>query len=631
MLGAMQNSALQTPLGEILIDQKRLTDEQLQSALAVQKRSGGRLGDVLVGEGMIGYYALYHAVAAHYALPFVNLLEQPIDAALPRDSQLDDYIRLRLLPYNQQDGKTYIAICDHTPEVRHWIEQHYGSQYALAITSPVDIRRVIETHFSAQLVHNSRLALWDKAPEASALVTLHPRQKKIMAALLVFFVAILAAQPVHAALAAIIFCHVMYALTMLFKWLVFYVGTKPAPHMAWYPALASLDERTLPIYTVLVPMYREASTLPKMLESMYKLDYPFSKLDIKLVLEADDHETFEAALKLRPSYQFDIVRVPPSNPRTKPKACNYALRFARGEFVTVYDADDCPDPLQLKKAVYLFRTLPPNVACLQARLNYYNFNDNWLTRFFSIEYTILFHFMLYGLERLRIPLPLGGTSNHISLEKLKQLGEWDPYNVTEDADLGTRLAARGYSTVMMDSFTLEEAPVSFGAWIRQRSRWIKGYMQTWLVHMRHPVRLYRTLGLRGFIGFQFFIGFPSFAFLTAPLIWLLSLLWVGSALEWHQVPFPAWLAALTGFNLLVNIVTHWYCSLYCARLYRTGRRHIITAGMLYPLYLVLHSIASYKALWQLFVKPHFWEKTTHGLARNFQQLATRTEASGSPA
>ncbi len=615
-MSALLKPRSQLPLGEILKNQGRLKDEQLEEALLRQKRSGARLGDVLLGEGMIGYYALYHAVAEHYQLPFINLLEETIDTGLLSPEHIEDYLQYLAVPIRSENKVITLVICDPAPPTIAWINKQYGSQYTLVITSPIDIRRTIQGHFSVLLDQNSRLTLWDTQPEASARVTIIPTQKKIFFMMAAMISLCLFVKPEFGILALLMICHVIYALTMLFKWFVFWSGTKPLEHPKWYSLLMSQDERTLPVYTVLVPMYKEASTLPKMLENMYKLDYPFSKLDIKLVLESDDEETLSAAIALRPSYQFDIIRVPASNPRTKPKACNYALRFARGEFVTVFDADDCPEPLQLKKAVYLFRTLPDNVACLQSRLNYYNFNDNWLTRFFSLEYTMLFHFMLTGLERLGIPLPLGGTSNHISLARLKALGEWDPYNVTEDADLGTRLAARGYKTVMMDSFTLEEAPSALYAWIRQRSRWIKGYMQTWLVHMRSPMRLYRTLGLRGFIGFQFFIGFSSFAFLSAPLLWLMSALWAFNIVGFSAITIPGWLVMLTGFNLALNAITHWYCSIYSGNLYKVGRKHMLLAGLFYPAYLVLHSIASYKALWQLFVKPHFWEKTTHGLAKD---------------
>ncbi len=281
--------------------------------------------------------------------------------------------------------------------------------------------------------------------------------------------------------------------------------------------------------------------------------------------------------------------------------------------MTIFDADDRPEPGQLKKAVHAFRTLPPDVACLQARLNYYNTNDNLLTRFFSLEYTTLFHFLLYGLERLGIPLPLGGTSNHIALARLKEIGEWDPYNVTEDADLGIRLAVHGFKTRMLDSYTLEEAPVRVMPWIRQRTRWIKGYMQTWLVHMRDPVGLYRQLGFRGFIGFQCFVGLSCFSFLTAPLVWGIGLLWIDALVVNGQIAFPHWLVWLTAGNFVLNMLSHWYLSFYCAFSYRSNRLALFTAAGLFPLYLFLHSWASWRALAHLLWVPHLWEKTAHGI------------------
>jgi glycosyltransferase XagB len=178
---------------------------------------------------------------------------------------------------------------------------------------------------------------------------------------------------------------------------------------------------------------------------------------------------------------------------------------------------------------------------------------------------------------------------------------------------------------MLDSYTMEEAPNQVLPWIRQRSRWIKGYMQTWLVHMRQPRQLYRTLGAKGFIGFQFFVGLSCFTFLTSPLVWGLSVLWMGTLAQMHHVAFPVWLMWLTMINLMLNIITHWYLALYCAILYRRHTLAMIVSGVLYPLYLILHSIASYKALWQLIVNPHFWEKTTHGLARHIDAYDSEHE------
>lgn len=602
------------PLGEILLRRNLISEPKLAHALSMQQRTGSRLGDIMISEGMIGYYDLYNAIAEWHALPFIDLLETPPDKDLLRPQDTDDYFELRIMPWQIFGGQVFVATCDVTEEVIGWIEKRYGKPANIVITSPFDIRRSIELMFGKSLELSSTLSLWQKLPHASARNTMWRGQREIMLCLLLALGAIIIYQPIYSAMVLLIFCHLTYGFTMLFKFVIFTSGTGVFNRLDWKRRLATLDTRKLPIYTVLIPMYREAASLPKMLDNMRRLDYPACKLDIKLVLEADDTETLEAAYALKPRYQFDIIRVPPGEPRTKPKACNYALRFTRGEFLTIFDADDRPESMQLKKAVYAFRTLPPDVVCLQARLNYYNANDNLLTRFFSLEYTILFQCMLYGLERFGIPIPLGGTSNHIALERLKSMGAWDPFNVTEDADLGTRLAALGYRTAMLDSYTLEEAPNALRPWIRQRSRWIKGYMQTWLVHMRKPVTLYRTLGLKSFLGFQFFVGFSSFTFLIAPVVWLISLLWVGEIAKLHSVTLPSWLVWVTCGNLALNFVTHWYFTLYAASLYRQHRKQILIAALLYPAYLILHSIASYKSLWQLAVKPHFWEKTTHGVA-----------------
>ncbi|MDE3059526.1 MAG: glycosyltransferase [Pseudomonadota bacterium] len=613
----METILMAAPLGEVLRARGFVNETQLQHALSLQRQNGGRLGDILVGMGAIGYLSLYQAVAEHYGLAFADLLREPPDGNLLAESDLGLYLQLRALPWRRSsDGAVLVACCDpFSEDIRDWSQWRFGPNVRPVITSPFDIRRAAEHRFAAAIENGSRLSLWRADPRLSARTAL-PLEKKLIAFVLV--AAVLSATviaPLQTALAFIVLCHAVFTARMLFKCIVFDCGVRASHSRNWEHLLAALDERELPVYTVLVPMYREAAVLPRLLAEIAQLDYPAARLDIKLVMEEDDRETFDAATALKPHYQFDIIRVPASRLRTKPKACNYALRFARGEFVTIFDADDRPEPLQLKKAVWAFRHLPPDIVCLQARLNYYNAGDNWLTCFFSLEYTILFQFMLYGLERLGIPIPLGGTSNHIAIGRLRSLGEWDPYNVTEDADLGARLAARGLRTAMLDSCTMEEAPNAVGPWIRQRSRWIKGYLQTWLVHMRHPAGLWRTLGWKGFIGFQFFVGLSGFIFLIAPILWMLSLLWIGQLLKLHTAAFPAWLGWLTLFNLILNLASHWYLALHSALHYRKLALPIAIAAVFYPFYFLLHSVASYKALWQLLFRPHFWEKTTHGLAR----------------
>ena len=601
-----------TQLGTILTTGKVISPWQLKDALRIQGRDGMRLGDILISEGSIGYYDLYHAVAESYRLPFVNLLETPPNPLLLDANDIDSYLQLGLIPWRREHDFIWIAVCDINAEALDWIRQRFGVNTNLVITSPFDIKRSVETFFGTDIEKESRLSLLTKLPEASAYNTLTSTQKYWLYAVLIASATFAALTPATALLTLIIVCYVAYAITMAFKLFVFMIGSRNAAA----PAAQTIAHQNLPVYTILIPMYKEAASLPGMLQSMQRLDYPASKLDIKLVLEADDTQTLDAAYALKPRYQFDIIRVPPGEPRTKPKACNYALRFAKGEFITVFDADDRPEPLQLKKAVHAFRALPKDVACLQARLNYYNAGDNLLTRFFALEYSMLFDVLLNGLERIGIPIPLGGTSNHIALERLRALGEWDPYNVTEDADLGTRLAARGFKTAMIDSFTMEEAPNERKAWIKQRSRWIKGYMQTWLVHMRHPLHLWRTLGWKSFLGFQCFVGLSTFTFLTAPVLWTVAIVWwSGAAPLLNAIAFPEWLGWLTIVNFVINMVSHWYYTGLCALRYHPHHWKMALAVIAFPLYLILHSIASYKALWQLIVKPHFWEKTTHGLVK----------------
>jgi cellulose synthase/poly-beta-1,6-N-acetylglucosamine synthase-like glycosyltransferase len=252
------------------------------------------------------------------------------------------------------------------------------------------------------------------------------------------------------------------------------------------------------------------------------------------------------------------------------------------------------------------------VVCLQARLNYYNAGENLLTSLFALEYATLFDATLPGLETLGIPIPLGGTSNHIALRKLQELGEWDPYNVTEDADLGLRLAASRCRTAMLDSYTLEEAPVTAPAWLRQRSRWVKGYMQTWLVHMRHPIQLLLSLGINAFASFHLTVGGTPLVFLLNPVYWTITSLWFLQ--KWDVIPplFPGPVYVLSAINLIVGSFIFIYLNL--AGSYRRGYHELTRFALLSPLYWFLMSLAAWKAMWQLVTKPYYWEKTIHGLA-----------------
>ncbi|MDX2073400.1 MAG: glycosyltransferase [Alphaproteobacteria bacterium] len=601
-------------LGELLTGHDIIDTAQCDKAIARAQHTKTRLGDVLVAEGMLGFRTLYETIAIQHGLPFTDLLKTPPDKALLDARHIDDYLEMRCIPFQKKGVCLILATAEYSDATREWAAKYYGEDVEFVITSPLDIRKTIQAVFAGELRHESTMKLFENAPESSALSRTGAGRKIIAMAAFGLLGAALATSFWTSIIAILAACHLLYAATMLFKLVVYAAGlNRVTSYEATAPAIRDAD---LPVYTVLIPMYKETESMPHLLSAMHKMDYPASKLDIKLVLEEDDDDTLDAAYALKPRYQFDIIRVPPGLPRTKPKACNYALRFARGEFVTIYDADDRPDPQQLRKAVAAFRSLPDDVICLQARLNYYNVNDNLLTRLFSLEYAMLFHVLLYGMSRLSMPILLGGTSNHIYFARLKQLGEWDPFNVTEDADLGTRLAMRGFKTAMLDSITMEEAPNTLPAWLRQRSRWIKGYMQTWLVHMRRPASLYRGLQLHGFLGFQFFVALSSFSYLTAPVTWIGSALWLPD-----MAPMlPQWLYALGIANLGIYLTLHVATALHIASLYRKQHAKMMLAALTYPFYLVLHSVASYPALWQLVTNPYAWNKTSHGMAKTFSDF-----------
>jgi cellulose synthase/poly-beta-1,6-N-acetylglucosamine synthase-like glycosyltransferase len=376
----------------------------------------------------------------------------------------------------------------------------------------------------------------------------------------------------------------------------------------------TLREEELPVYTVIVPLYDEANVVPPLVRYLSRMDYPADRLEILLVCETRDNSTIDAVRTAIPDSRFRLVMVPDGKPQTKPRACNVALAQARGELCVIYDAEDRPDLGQLRLAAEAFAMSEPAVICLQARLAFYNHADNWLTRSFTVDYASWFDAFLPGLVALGLAVPLGGTSNHFLVDRLKTLGGWDPYNVTEDADLGMRIYVAGARTEMLDSTTLEEACSQTTAWIRQRTRWMKGYLQTWLVHTR--AASFRELPWRARFSIRAMIGGdPLIQALAAPLIALsagaLVPLLTGSSLLPTFIPVAV-LTLTLGSNLLA--IGTGVVALSARRQHDLARAGLITAVLTTPAYALLASVATYRAIWQLFSRPHHWEKTPHGLS-----------------
>lgn len=449
-------------------------------------------------------------------------------------------------------------------------------------------------------------------PLMSADVLFTRPQRSLATALILAAAALVIAAPHQAGLLALaIFALPFFSITLLrlaALWQL--MGKERRSPRAHHP---DVQEQTdaWPAYTVIVALYREAEVAAKLVEAIARLAYPADRLQILFVTEEDDEATRRALHTAPLSRNMRVLSVPAGQPRTKPRALNYALTYATGEIVAVYDAEDVPDPGQLKMAAHAFGTLHANLACVQARLDIYNPHDTFFTRQFTLEYAALFFAMLPAYERFGLPLPLGGTSNHFSRAVLEQAGGWDAFNVTEDADLGLRLARLGFKVAVIASDTWEEAPATFTQWFWQRTRWIKGWMQTYLVHMRDPVRLFRDLGLAAFVGFQMIFGGLILSALVHPIFYTLLAYqalhqgaFSGSLSEWQAAMW-----ALCAFNIVMSYASAMILSTLCAR--RRQKRHLARATLGLPVYWLMISAAAYSALAELIRRPHHWAKTSH--------------------
>ncbi|WP_297736615.1 glycosyltransferase [uncultured Maricaulis sp.] len=438
------------------------------------------------------------------------------------------------------------------------------------------------------------LGLPRRAPEMSAFGPVSRKAGRIGLAALAVSAVIGALLPGPAlAVASLACCSLFTALIVL------RIGAiSLAPEWMQGPACADQD---LPTATVMVALYREAAVLPQLAASLAAIDYPRDRIAFKLVLEADDKATIDTARGLALDDRFEIVIVPPGEPRTKPRALNYALRLCRSELVTVHDAEDHPHPDQLRRAAEVFRVADPRLACLQAPLNWYNRHETWLTRQFALEYAAHFHALLPLYQRLGWPLPLGGTSNHFRRDALLALGGWDAWNVTEDADLGLRLHAAGCHCGLIEPLTEEEAPLRLSPWIKQRTRWIKGYAQTIAVLLANP----RTPWRRVWPGVLVLGGAAASALLHAPL----SLICLGALL----LNPSATVAALPALAFMaVGYASAIACAAVAVRRAGLPLRRRDLAAM--PAYWLLQTLAALRALRQLILDPHHWEKTEHGVS-----------------
>ncbi len=593
-------------IGEHLSESGLVSPEALERALLIQDNSGSMIGQILQAEGMISSYRFYKELAKFKNLPFVNLEEYKVNLSVMIAEEKDDYKNMQFVPFDAVNKVVYIATTDPNDELLKYLDEKFNS-YKIFITSPFDLLWCLQKRFNNEYSDEASEKLFDHMPDSSSKYIFKSIYMKGL--IVTALGAALYALTYKSFLIPFLYImNIFFLLSMISKIFFFLTGVRYKKELN-KELRFKMDDKELPVYSILIPLYNEKeNTIARLLGSLRDLDYPKDKLDIKLIVEVNDSATIDIIKKLKPSHNHQIIKVPEKYPKTKPKACNYALHFCKGEFVTIYDAEDHPEPMQLRKVLTKFYSEDENISCVQARLNYYNRNENALTQLFSLEYSSWFDFILYGLQKLNVPIPLGGTSNHFRIKMLRSLYAWDPYNVTEDADLGVRLSLAGLKTAIVDSVTLEEAPINIKGWLKQRSRWIKGYFQTFIVHTRSPVRLYKTLGFGKSLGLFFFVGAPGLVYFTVPIVVTASL--ISMALN---VELPGALLWISYFNLKLAIVVNLLIAVYVAS---ANKWMDVMAGIvLFPFYWLLHCIASYEAVYELMIKPHYWNKTEHGVSK----------------
>lgn len=585
-------------------------------ALAATAERARRLGvepaRELVASGVITETAFYSALATELGLPFH-------DAQLPLlpGGEHGAILRAGVAPVVAIPGSPLrFALAPTGAALRSLLEAGPSRRDTIAVTTPRHFAASLRKANAASLAR--RLAGLDKAGLARQTArTGSSRGQKLAAALCIgpgayaatlapfetFSLLALLAGPVFLAVAGLRLA----------------AALEPPAADLWQRFGWRIDEARLPIYTVAVPLLREEAVLPQLISALSALDYPAAKLEILLLVEAGDHGTRRAlaACDLPPS--FSVLVVPPGGPRTKPRALNLALAEARGALFAVYDAEDQPDPQQLRQAAARFLCAPATIACLQARLTIDNARDGLLPALFALEYAGLFEVLNPGLLRFHLPILLGGTSNHFRTEALRAVGGWDAWNVTEDADIGVRLVRAGHRIADLPSLTWEEAPLTLPAWLKQRSRWIKGHVQTLICHLRDPLALLREAGLAASATFLALalgsvvtaLGYPVFA--VAAII-----AWRSGALLVPDGPIDGWASAIALMVMLAGAVAILVPP--ALGVWRRREYRLLAFLPLLPLYYGLVSVAAWMALLEYTTRRHSWNKTAHGLARSSTRI-----------
>lgn len=586
----------------------------IAKAAELARRRGTTIEQELLCELGIQEAAYYEALARDAGLAYVDAVS-PSNVSDIRglDTQLITPQYLRVF---HPQASTVTAIVPEARKMDHLIGRlRELPQLAdlLVVTRPSSLRRAVWQAGEKRRVAAAVSHLFEERPKFSARIVMSGGQG--------FWLGLCLSAIVTASmLASSIVLNVLHSTFSLLYFSALCLRIASLGHaMRQVGAAPTSAEEVLPTYTVMVALYREAAVAPQLLRALDRLDWPKSRLDIKLLCEADDLETIEALKALKPGRQYEIVEVPDFGPRTKPKALSYALCAARGRYIVVYDAEDRPHRGQLKEAHARFTALPEDLACLQAPLIITNGNRCFLSALFALEYAAQFRGLLPFLARLRMPIPLGGTSNHFRTDILRRIGGWDPFNVTEDADLGMRLHRLGYRTGVLRHHTLEDAPVDLSVWMRQRTRWFKGWLQTWLVVTRDNREARAEMGWKGFVVFQLLFGGVIVSALLHPALVVALIQSCMFMLETPKPPISALQIILIVVDLL-NVMGSYavFIALGVSPMMPQEKQRIGMRWIGVPVYWMMITIAAWRAVFELRRNPFFWHKTPHSPAAQEQ-------------
>jgi glycosyltransferase XagB len=589
-------------LGVALLRDGLVCGDDLVQALAHQSRRRGRVTDILLARAALPPARLYEALAGHWGTSVVDLDAQPPDPRLLDRLGASQCLRRSLVPWRDSGGATVIATAqpEDFPKHREHLTAVFGT-IAMAIAPLKAVEDSVLALRGAELARHAETRVKDE--ESCRTLAGGRLMRPLMIAVCILAVLVMV-WPLVILWALTVWTLLTLLLSTLLKIAAgFAAGLRRRPEPP--PPLIA----RLPVVSVIVALYRESDIAPRLIRRLGRLEYPRELLDIVLVVEADDSMTRTALDETELPPWMRIVVVPDGQIKTKPRALNFAIDHCRGSIIGIYDAEDAPEPDQIHRIVQRFFQVGPDVACLQGVLDFYNPQTNWLSRCFTIEYATWFRLILPGLERLGLPIPLGGTTLFFRRAALEELGGWDAHNVTEDADLGMRLYRYGYRTELIQTVTGEEANCRTLPWIKQRSRWLKGYMMTWATHMRDPRLLWRQLGPWKFMGFQILLLCTLSQFLLVPVLWSFWLPWLGLPHPVAEALPPAVVLGLIGLLLLTELVN---LTLNLVALHLSGHRFNRLWVLVMHLYFPLGALASYKAGWELVRKPFYWDKTAHG-------------------